>query len=127
MKKVFMAMAAVALLITACNNYGKKKSFGKADLYYTENITEAEADSTGAFLEEMGYFGDEKELSVQVDKVDSTYKLRFVVLETYQTTDSSLDNNFKLIATLASYRVFDGKKVEVDFCDDELKTKRTIK
>lgn len=120
-------MAVVATFLVACNDYGTKKTFGKGELYYTENVTETEADSVGAFLNEMGYLNDEKETSIQLDKVGETYKIRLVVGEQYQEKDSSLDISFKALGFMASQQVFDGKDVEVDLCDDQLKTKRTIK
>ena len=127
MKKVFMIMAVASMFLVACNDYGKKKTFGKGDLYYTENITEVEADSAGAFLQEMGYLSDEKETSIQLDTAGDTYKLRLVVGEQYQEKDSSLDYSFQALGFMASQRVFDGKPVEIDLCDDGLKTKRTLK
>lgn len=126
MKKIFIALAVVTFFIAACNNYGKKKTYGKGELYYTENVTEAEADSAGAFLSEIGYLNDETELTVQVDKEDSTYKLRFVVKEEYYTNDS-LDIFFKIYGNMASKRAFDGKPVQVEICDNTLKTQRVVK
>ncbi len=127
MKKTFIIMAIVALFLSACNDYGTKKTFGKGELYYTEKVTETEADSVGVFLEEMGYLGDDKETSIQVDRVGETYKIRLVVQEQYQEKDSSLDISFKALAFMASHQVFDGKTVEIDLCDATLETKRTIK
>jgi hypothetical protein len=127
MKKVFMIMAVASMFLVACNDYGKKKTFGKGDLYYTENITESEADSALEFFKEMKYLSDDKSTSMQIDKQNGIYKIRLVVGDEYQNTDTSLDNQFKLVSTLASMKVFDGKPVEVDLCDDQLETKRTLK
>jgi hypothetical protein len=126
MRRVFIIMAVIAVFFVACTNYGTKKTYGKGELYYTENITEAEADSVGAFLSEIGYLNDETGVTVQVDKVDTVYKLRFVVKEEYHTNDS-LDFFFKIYGNMASERVFGGKTVEVDLCDNLLKPQRTIK
>lgn len=127
MKRILIIMAVVATFLAACNSYGTKKTFGKGDLYYTENVTEAEADSAGKFLEENGYLSDEKETSIQLDKVDGVYKIRLVVNEQYQEKDSSLDYSFRALGMLASMKVFDNEPVEVELCDALLKPKRTIK
>lgn len=127
MRKLLIVVAIAAMFMVACNNYGKKKAFGQGDLYYTENITEAEADSAGKFLKDMGYLSDDKETSIQLDKTDSVYKIRLVVQEQFQEKDSSLDFSFSALGTMASLRVFDGKPVEVELCDERLNTKRTIK
>jgi len=126
-KKGLILLAIVATFLAACNNYGKKKTFGKGSLYYTENITEEQADKAGAFLKEMGYLSDDKETSIQLDKVDSTYRIRLVVSEEYQEKDTSLDFSFKALGFLASISVFDSKPIEVDLCDGRLNTKRTLK
>src|SRR5690606_33706116 len=113
MKKINLVLAFVALItITSCQNYGTKITFGKGDLYYTENITKVQADSAGSFLQEMGYLSEEKNTSIQLDKMDSTYKLRLVVAEQYQEKDSSLDYSFKALGALASVRVFKSAPVE---------------
>lgn len=126
-KKGLLLFAVALMFFASCTNYGTKKTFGKGDLYYTENITEAQADKAGAFLKEMGYLSDDKETSIQLDRVDSTYKLRLVVGEEYQEKDTSLDFSFKALGFLASISVFDSKPVEVDLCDETLNTKRTLK
>lgn len=126
-KKGLLLLAITATFLAACNNYGKKKTFGKGELYYTESITEDEADKAGSFLKEMGYLSDEKETSIQIDKADSIYKIRLVVGKEFQETDTTLDFSFKALGFLASTTVFNGKPVEIDLCDNTLTTKRTLK
>ncbi len=126
-KKGLLLLAIVATFLAACNNYGKKKTFGKSSLYYTENITEEQADKAGVFFKDMGYLSEANESNIQLDKVDSTYKIRLVVDKEFQEKDTSLDFSFKALGFLASISVFDGKPIEVDLCDGRLNTKRTLK
>ena len=126
-KKGLLLLAITATFLAACNNYGKKKTFGKGELYYTESVTNDEAEKAGALLKKMGYLNDDRETSVQIDKADSIYKIRFVVDEEFQETDTTLDFTFKTLGFLASATVFNGKPVEIDLCDNRLTTKRTLK
>lgn len=126
MKKALLILTLAVMMFTACNNYGKKKTFGKGELYYTEQITEEEAQKAGEFLLKNGILSEDRRNSIQLDKADSIYKLRIVVEDKFFTNDSA-DITFRGISTFMSLEVFDNKPVEVDLCDDQLKTKRTVK
>jgi hypothetical protein len=111
-------------LMLGCNSYGTKLEYGKTQLYYTKNVTEAEAKKLGDYLTKIKFTeGDEK--AAQLDKSGDTYQFRMAVKE-------GLEKDEKLIATAhqaaneISKSVFDGAKVEVHLCDNKLKTLRVV-
>lgn len=122
MKYLFIGFTT--LLLTACNNYGEKKVFGKGELYYTHNITADEADKAGSKIQETGYFTNDKAVSVQLDKTGDTYKLRFVVNEK-AFSDTAVDFSFKFIATSVS-QALSNAVVVPEMCDNSFSTKRII-
>jgi len=118
---VLLAMLALA----GCTNYGTKLEFKKGELYYTENVTEAEAKKLGDYLLEQGYFDDTETRTVQLDKKDGTPHVRFVVKEEYQTSPKSIEL-FTPIGAELSKAVFGNAKIVVDICNETLETKQTI-
>jgi hypothetical protein len=107
-----------------CNSYGTKLEYGKGELYYTKNVTEAEAKKLGDYLNKEKFFEGEGK-TVQLDKSGDTYQFRIVLKE-------GLDKDEKYItggrnaAIEISKNVFDGAKVEVHLCDNKLKTLRVV-
>lgn len=119
-------MAVLAMLALAgCANYGTKLEFKKGELYYTENVTEAEAKKLGDYLLAQGYFDDTETRTVQLDKKDGTPHVRFVVKEEYQTSPKSIEL-FTPIGAELSKEVFGNAKIVVDICNETLETKQTL-
>lgn len=118
---VVLAMLAVA----GCTNYGTKLEFKKGELYYTSNVTEAEAKKLGDYLLAQEYFDDTETRTVQLDKKDGIPHVRFVVKEEYQTSPKSIEL-FTPIGAELSKAVFNNAKIVVDICNDMLETKQTI-
>ncbi|MBP7462954.1 MAG: hypothetical protein KA793_01380 [Bacteroidales bacterium] len=109
-----------AVLITACSSHGKEKDFKGVQLFYTDAITEAEADSLGSFLEFSG-FADGTEKTVQITREGDLYQFRMVVVDDYDA-EEGYEAMFRIFARDLSENVFRGKKVELHACDDKLKT-----
>src|SRR5919199_303783 len=111
----------VAGLMFGCNSKGTRLEYKGSELYYTKNVTEAEAKKLGDYLYKGGVFSDENKGTVQLDKSGDTYLVRMVVKE-----GMDKDENYqKLIPPFAkgvSKNVFNGAKVEVQLCDDKLNT-----
>ncbi|MDT5060618.1 MAG: hypothetical protein QOH63_1077 [Acidobacteriota bacterium] len=112
------------VLMLGCSSHGTKLEYGKGELYYTKNVTEAEAKKLGDYLTKIKFFeGDKK--SVQLDKSGDTYQFRMVVKE-------GLDKDEKYLTAIPtaalelSKNVFDGAKVEIHLCDDQLKTLKVV-
>lgn len=126
--KRFTAFFAICLLAAAsvgCNQYGTKMEFKKGQLYYTKAVTEADAKKVGEYLQGIGYFADDKERAVQVDKSGDAYALRFVVVEGAEKNEAAI-KEFKALGLDASQKLFSGAKVDVILCDDKLNTIKVV-
>lgn len=120
----YISILALLLFAGCINNYGTKLEFNSGELYYTELVTEAQANQLGEFLIETGYFDGEVK-TVQLTKIDGTFQFRMV------SKDGVADDpEFIELASLYSQQmsemVFNGAPVEVHFCDDHLKTLRVV-
>ena len=130
MKKqnIFGGVMVLAILLAfglACNQYGEKLEFNGGDLYYTKNVTEAEAKKLGEYLVKQEFF-DGKEKTVQLDKEGGTYQFRMVVIKEKRNDDSTLEI-FKTFASQISKDVFNDAPVELHVCDENLKTVKVVK
>lgn len=126
MKKVltglFFIIAVIAYFVFSSSSYGEKLEFNGTDVYYTDLVTEAEAQKLGEYLVESE-FADGNEKSVQLTKRDSTYLFRMVVIEG-ATEDSIKDISFKALSMLISMQVFDNAPVELEACNNTFETLR---
>ncbi len=115
-----MMMAVLLMLISGCGGHGTKLEFNGGELFYTDAVTEDEANKLGKYLVSSDFFDGNKK-SVQLDKSDGRYLFRLVVKEGYDKNDE-----YKVLAKLMAYQlsanVFDGKPVDIHLCDNQLKT-----
>lgn len=121
----FLAMAVLLLVGLACNQHGEKLEYNGGELYYTKNVTEADARKLGEYLVKQNFF-DGKPKTVQLDKSGATYQFRMVVQKEKQT-DEATALIMKVFAIQLSSEVFDDAETEVHVCDENLKTLRVIK
>jgi preprotein translocase subunit SecF len=121
----FMAVAVLLVINLACTGYGTKLEFNGGDLYYTNNVTEAEAKKLGAYLTENGFY-DGTPKSVQLDKSGSTYQFRMVVQPEKQNDEATAEI-LKEFGSQVSSAVFNNAPLEVHICDDQFKTLRVVK
>jgi hypothetical protein len=112
------------VLMLGCNSYGTKLEYGKSELYYTKNVTEAEAKKLGYFLNKQGFSEGERK-TIQLDKSGDTYQVRMVVGEG-KLNDEKFLADIQDDAGATSKYIFDGAKVEVHLCDDKLKTLKVV-
>ena len=126
MKKTILIISCVAIIVSfaGCSNYGKEKDFDGVELYHTQNVTDGEADKLGDFLV-SSKFADGHEKTVQLTKTGSTYNFRFVVKKE-SANDPNVTKSFKYFASILSAKVFNGAQVNLDVCDDQLKTLSTF-
>lgn len=123
----YLLSLALLLIISSCNNYGKKLKYGKNELYYTPNVTEDQAKKLGDVLEKAGFWsnGDQRK-SVQLDKSTDTFLFRMVVQDKFMN-DPKFIENAKTGITELSQNAFNSQPVVMHFCDDHLKTVRIIR
>lgn len=126
MKKLvtFVIVLVVFLLIWKFggSDYGEKLEFNATDVYYTDLVTQEEAQKLGEYLVEAE-FADGRDKSVQLSKRDSVYLFRMVVMEGAEK-DSANDFTFEALALTLSWNVFDNAPVELEACDNTFKTLR---
>lgn len=122
---IAVVLIGVALLrITSCNNYGKKLTFNGGELYYTSQVTEADAKKLGEYLVKEKFFDGTKK-TVQLNKNEGTYEFRMVVIKDGEKAPNTVET-FTSVSKELSENVFNGGKVVVHLCDDHLKTLRVI-
>ena len=119
---VLTVLLAVGL---ACTGYGTKLEYNGGELYYTDNVTEADAKKLGDYLVKSGFFGGKK-VTVQLDKAGATYQFRMVVMPEKQNDEPTM-LLMKAFAGEISEEVFGGAPVELHICDDQLKTIKVLK
>lgn len=123
---VILVSCLLAILL-GCNSYGTKLEYNGSELYYTKNVTEAEAKKLGDYLVSIKAFeGDKK--SVQLDKSGDTYQVRIPLKKGLDIKDVD-ENSLAGLSALAagvSKEVFNGAKVEIHLCDDHFKTLKVV-
>ena len=123
--KIFLSFAVLAFVLSSCgDNHGKEKDFKGVQLFYTEAVTEAEADALGDYLIESE-FADGEEKTVQLNKTGKTYEFRMVIKKGVEK-DPEYINLAKTYAAELSANVFNGKPVEIHLCDEALKTIQVV-
>jgi len=119
---VLTVLLAVGL---GCSSYGTKLDFNGGELYYTDNVTEADAKKLGEYLVKEGFFSGKK-ITVQLDKAGATYQFRMVVMPEKQSDEATLEI-MKTFAGQISEDVFGGAPTELHICDEQLKTLKVLK
>lgn len=117
----FVLLSAMLLLV-GCSNYGTEKTFNGVQLYYTSDVTEAEANSLGNYLVKAEFANGEAK-TVQLAKQGNTYEFRMVVKKGIEK-DEEYAEIFKIFAKDLSDNVFNGSRVDLHACDDNLETLR---
>lgn len=105
---------------------GTRLEFNGSELFYTKNISEAEARKLGEFLagEELAYF-DGQPKSVQLDKEKSNYIFRAVILKGIEQDPANV-SSFADLGKMLSEKVFDNAPVIVEMCDTRFVTLKRI-
>ena len=122
---VAIILIGIALLrLASCHDYGKKLTFNGGDLYYTSQVTEADAQKLGNYLVKEKFFDGTKK-TVQLNKNGETYEFRMVMIKDAEKAPNTVET-FTAVSKELSENVFNGGKVVVHLCDDHLKTLRAI-
>ena len=124
MRKLFTFLA-VAVAFSSCLKLGTKLTYKKGELYYTENVTKAEAEKLGNYLVTAGFFTDDHAITSQVDRKGDTVLFRFVVQPAYIDKEDYVRSTATFCTEL-SEKVFENKPVAIHYCDDKMKTKKIV-
>src|SRR5262249_46670229 len=107
--------------------WGQKVAFGAGEeVYFTKNVTEAEARQLGRFLQEDGYFNGRNNATAQLAREGERIIVSFVV-QRNAWNDAQIVASYRSIGEEISERLYGGRQVEVRLCDEELTVKKTIK
>lgn len=120
--KVFFCIIIAAILVV-CNPYGKKQMVGQIELYVKDSITTDQAAKTAAFLREIKY--DDIPISIQVDKANDVYLLRFTI-KAESMNDRRILDVMPVMKEEAAKEIFGGQKVQIDLCDENFKTVKSF-
>jgi hypothetical protein len=93
----FLAIVTVLVIGSACSSYGTKLEFNGDELFYTDNVTEADAKKLGDYLVKLGLLND---LEVR--------------------------RSLRILAVEISVGAFNRAATEIHACDDQLKTCKVI-
>lgn len=131
MKNIFTKLAIAAgfiFLLSSCTDYGKKiKIEGtKAEVYYKNGASEADARSVGNFLKQDGFLGNDKPASVQVTKEGNRNIVRFVYDKEYFDKTPGVEDLFKTYGARMSKELFYRRKVDIALADKYFKDFKNI-
>lgn len=122
----FLCVLSVGFFMVSCTNYGNKVKSGHIETFYTDGITQAQAQRSADLLYGMdinaGNLPNEK--SFQLNKKNDTVYLKMVIADPNNTDVN--DFNFMAIADYISDSAFNGAPVNMDLSDKYFKTLRII-
>jgi hypothetical protein len=123
MRKIFFVLLPLVYLLTSCDDYGKKVSIGKNEVYYKgDGATETDAKKLGDFLKKADYFNDSATKSVQLTKQNDAYVVRLVVdKDKIDLNDQTQKNLFWIMQSEISEGAFGGAKTKIILADEKLK------
>jgi hypothetical protein len=122
---VILGVVLVVLALCFGNPHGKEiKLNGGSQLFYTSNVTEAEARKLADYLNEVTENAPNAG-TFQLNKRGDVYEVRMVVKDGV-ADDTSNDALMQLWGLGLSIKVFDKAPVEVHLCDRQLKTIRVL-
>ncbi len=102
--------------------YGYTMEFKKGVLYYTKSVSKTKVMELGQYLEDQGYFNDDKPIAMQItynDKSDvAAYELRAIYAVEEEPAEG-IQMLFTIQAIFISSQVFDDKPVHFHLTDNE--------
>jgi hypothetical protein len=119
-----LAVIALALGLTSCENHGKEYKFDKDhNVYYKgDGLDEAGAKKLADYLKEQEYFQAGKEATVQITKTKDTkdtVNLNFIVDK--DKINGDMEKNFTIFGGMISKNVFSGSPCTVHLLDKYFK------
>lgn len=130
-KRIAAAVAVAAVAIAALGFYvvasssGNRLAFHRGELYFDDAVTEAEAKGVGAYLVEQEIFSDQRAATVQLEKAETGYRLRFVI--TPAAIDAPLTSlQFGALGSDIARHVLKSDAIEVALCDDHLRPVKVV-
>ncbi len=108
-------------------DYGYKRKFKKGEIFYNGPVTQEQADQVGEIMVTMGFFNDEKEVSMLLDQNDDKiYEFKMVVDQSEQIEEEVLEA-LKIIRLLVQGQVFPDDQLHLHLTDGQFETTKIIK
>jgi len=117
------AAAAAVGLYEGRFRYKRLQVTAKEEIYYTRDVTDAEARTLGQLLQEAQIFDGASKKAVRLRKEGQEYVLDVVLL--FGFDDPNAHQGFRTLAGKLSH-AFGGKPVRVELCDRWLTPKKTL-
>ena len=122
-------VASAAVVVSAISvlnsGLGHRMTFHKGDVFYKKPVTLGEAQRVGEFLVEQQYFNAQNASTVQLDKDNELYKLRFVV-NPAAVTAPWVTIQYGLFASGIAQSILGGKPLEVTLNDQHMNFVKTV-
>jgi hypothetical protein len=125
--KSFIIAAAALLSLAGCSNYGKKVSHDYLEVYYTDGMSEQDAQKTLDYVYPLWKDESGKTIkkSIQLTKgTGDTINFRMVVNK--EKSGSISDDTFIAMSNEFSTKLFNGAPVNLVLTDDRFKAIRTL-
>jgi hypothetical protein len=103
----------------------KKLNYNKNQLYYTDSVTELQAKKLGDFLKTEGFFKDDSQTNVKIDKQDNVFIFSMIIKDEYINNEEVV-NNMKLVSKELALNVFENNKVNINLCNSRFKVLESI-
>jgi hypothetical protein len=95
--------------------------FGKSELYYSEPVTDTEANSVGNQLVKAGYFNDSQAAAVHIARENDAFQLKFVINPAYKD-DPGIKAAFIELSRGIASDALKGHPVVLHLCDGSFHT-----
>lgn len=121
------ALLLGAILFSSCKDTrGKRIAYGRSELFYTALVDDSTAKKFGDFLRDSLHFFDDAEITVQLDKdAAGVYYFRMVSGVNVENK-SDMVKAAEVSCRAVSEEVLGGAKVDFDFLDAKMKSKRIV-
>ena len=120
-----VAAAAIAAVYLLAANSDSQLTFKQGVLLYNASVSPDVATRVGEYLVRQKYFSDEKAVTVQLDREQEVYRLRFVIDPAH--ADDVLPNiAFGMMGSEIAREVLGGQSIEVALYDDQLQPVKTV-
>lgn len=117
------ALLIFSLVLSGCNDYGKKLVSGSLEIYYKDGITEEQAQKTANYI--AGSRGDNaQKASMQLCKINGVVCFRMVYDKEIAKTVA--DEVFYQLGNTISDDIFNGAPVNIELTGDAFETFKTF-
>jgi hypothetical protein len=122
MKKILLILLPLFFVLTSCDDYGKKVTIGKSEVYYKgDDVKETDAQKLGDYLKKAGYFNDTTAKSVQLTKQNNAYVVHLVIdKDKLDVNDKTTMNQYWVLQDQIADGAFSGAKTKVILADTKL-------